>query len=285
MSFLLSAFSSIFDALAGRVAVAVILSAIVLALGIAAFRVVTVRRAERKIVNRPRRTMTPEDWRRLNELEAELGWELSEVPASAKTPPATAGKARKAAEPACRCSDSGFGPGSLIHAVPGTAYCRKCGRTFETGKDAEEQDQWQRKHAIGLMLAARVDEEVIRAGTFTASGFDVGAAAALSGSGTLSAPARVRATLPPALREATIATMKTGRTYYTVPWAMRADEDGSMWLCPDYSAYAMPGGTVSMRVERHADGYHAWLVPGETYAPRALSRRQLVPVSVLEGER
>lgn len=57
-------------------------------------------RAEERELSRPR--MTPEDYRRLREMEAELGWELSEMPASA---PAPAPPARKSALPAaCECT-------------------------------------------------------------------------------------------------------------------------------------------------------------------------------------
>jgi hypothetical protein len=46
-------------------------------------RIGTLRAREREL-NRPR--MTPEDYRRLREMEIELGWEPSEVPASALAP-------------------------------------------------------------------------------------------------------------------------------------------------------------------------------------------------------
>ena len=47
-------------------------------------RLIRSLRLQERELNRPR--MTPEDWRQLRELEAELGWELSELPASMAKP-------------------------------------------------------------------------------------------------------------------------------------------------------------------------------------------------------
>jgi hypothetical protein len=68
------------------------------------------------------------------------------------------------------------------------------------------------------------------------------------------------------LTTSTLAHMRTGETRYTMPWAMWVDYDLNCWLHPEYPAELQPGGTVSMRVERHEDGYHVF--PGnETYQP------------------
>jgi hypothetical protein len=91
-----------------------------------------------------------------------------------------------------------------------------------------------------------------------------------------------QARLAAALCETTIARMEPGRTYYTVPWAMRADTEGRLWLYPGHTADVRRCGAVEMRVERREDGYHVWPAPGRDYAPGAVSG-EFIPVAALEG--
>jgi hypothetical protein len=97
-------------------------------------------------------------------------------------------------------------------------------------------------------------------------------------------PLPPQARLPAASRECTIATMEPGRTYWTVPWAMQADEDGRMWLRPGYTAWKCPGGTAAMRIELREDGHHVWPVRHHGYTLEPLGTQQFIPVAVLEGE-
>jgi hypothetical protein len=89
-------------------------------------------------------------------------------------------------------------------------------------------------------------------------------------------------------RRAALSAMRPGRVRYTVPWAMWADLDGSLWLHPDYGSTSQPQGTSSMRVEVRDDGYHVWPPRGEDYKPQAEAgyvgspSRQFIPVAVLE---
>lgn len=97
-----------------------------------------------------------------------------------------------------------------------------------------------------------------------------------------------QARLPEELRDtAKIANMEAGQVRYTVPWAMKADLDGALWLRPDYLASERPGGTVEMRIERRGDGYHVWPVPGYRYSPDGAhpAGGPYIPVAVLEGFR
>jgi hypothetical protein len=93
-----------------------------------------------------------------------------------------------------------------------------------------------------------------------------------------------QASLPAELSETTIAAMEPGRPYYAVPWAMRSDDGGRMWLNPRYTAHDRPGGTASMRMELREDGYHVWPVPGEAYKPGTVNPQELVPVARLRGK-
>ena len=94
--------------------------------------------------------------------------------------------------------------------------------------------------------------------------------------------ARSRAEMP-------IAAMRSGRARYTVPWAMRADDEGRMWLHPDYGTTSQAQGTSSMRIELRGDGYHVWPPPGESYAPQAEAgyvgtpSRPFLPVAAVSG--
>lgn len=76
------------------------------------------------------------------------------------------------------------------------------------------------------------------------------------------------ATLPDEAISHTISAMAVGEVAYTTPWGMWVDLEGRGWLHPDYTASPSAMGTVRMRVERRDDGYHVWLVPGETYTPQ-----------------
>jgi hypothetical protein len=121
-------------------------AAVVFVLGVVAFQTVVIRRMEaksgqhyplaepvlRRIAHRPRRIMTPDDYKRLRELEAELGWEPSEplVPAAGRpSRDATAPVAAPVPPSYCACAEP-----SLVEvrapesAVPPAAYCGRCGR-------------------------------------------------------------------------------------------------------------------------------------------------------------
>jgi hypothetical protein len=78
---------------------AVVLFAVSIALTTARIRIM--RRQERGLREPARPRMTPEDWRRLREMEIGLGWEPSETPADAAEP---ARPARRTDPPAgCEC--------------------------------------------------------------------------------------------------------------------------------------------------------------------------------------
>ena len=64
-----------------------------------------------------------------------------------------------------------------------------------------------------------------------------------------------QAILPARLRERTLADLDVDESAYTVPWAMKADLDGNLWLSTHFSANKRPGGTVSMLVARTRDGW------------------------------
>lgn len=164
----------------------------------------------RRIACRPR--MTPEDYRQLRELEADLGWEPSEPCAPVKVPV----------------------PSAL--RPPGRQPARS-------------------KYLYGSVWST-------------------------SGSRAIPAAARVRTER----QEPTIAEMERGQARYTVPWAMRADLGGGLWLHPRYTVHDRPGGTASMRVELRGDGYHVWSVAGEEYAPGGGIGADFLPVAVLEGK-
>ena len=99
--------------------------------------------------------------------------------------------------------------------------------------------------------------------------------------------ARRQATLPENLEGPTIATMATGETAYTVPWAMWVDNDRHCWLQPAFPAESEPGGTVQMRVELQRDGYHVWPTTGHRYSPEeepgivTTERPEYIPVAEL----
>ncbi|HEY5988233.1 MAG TPA: hypothetical protein VIV12_17935 [Streptosporangiaceae bacterium] len=97
-----------------------------------------------------------------------------------------------------------------------------------------------------------------------------------------------QARLPRNWEQPTIATMEFGQTLYTVPWAMRADEDRQLWLHPDFPTENAPQGTVMMRVELRDDGYHVWPVSNHSYQPAPAvfagkTSQPFIPVAVLHG--
>lgn len=64
----------------------------------------------------------------------------------------------------------------------------------------------------------------------------------------------------------TIAGMREGESAWVVPWAMDVDTDRRCTLRADYGISDRPGGTVSMRIERRADGFHVWLPDDVTWS-------------------
>jgi hypothetical protein len=282
IALLLAAFSALALAaftLAGFLA-APILSALVIGCLMVAVKqtrlIGTMRHLEREL-SRPR--MTAEDYRHLREMETELGWELSEVPAT------EAGLPAERTPPACQCGKSageharewdeqviasqGIPPARAATA----AISRECG----CGPSGAACGPCWWRAAEHFAALARVGREHCISFCPICQDFDRNAREAAAGA--------VQARLPAAIREATVATMEPGRPYWTVPWAMLADEDGRLWLRPGYTAWDRPGGTARMRMELREDGYHVWPVPGETYTPEALGSQQFMPVAVLEGER
>lgn len=61
-----------------------------------------------------------------------------------------------------------------------------------------------------------------------------------------------------------IADAAKGRIYYTVPWAMRADREGRLWLNSEFPLRVNSFGAFSMRFERRDDGYHVWANAGSS---------------------
>lgn len=96
-------------------------------------RIGTMERREREL-SRPR--MTPEDYRRLREMEAELGWELSEVPASAEVPQAKAPE-RLTSAGIVWAGPALSGTGSLYAKARLTAC--DCGECDDAAREWDEQ--------------------------------------------------------------------------------------------------------------------------------------------------
>lgn len=82
-------------------------------------------------------------------------------------------------------------------------------------------------------------------------------------------PGQGSTTLPDSHKERNLSDMKVGETAYTTPWGMWVDLRKHAWLHPEYPAAAHQMGTIEMKVQRKADGYYVWLVPGEDYTPRS----------------
>jgi hypothetical protein len=248
-------------------------------------------RALRRLASRPRRVMTPDDYKRLRELEAELGWEPGEAP-EGRTSPAQVTGTLTASGDAFSATAALSGTGSLSAKARKSPACH-CGKSAE--EHAREWDE-QVSASQGIPPARLTDGEVkdateaaqhfaqlARVGRERCVGFcpicqDSGRNAREATAGS------VQARLPEKSREATLATMEPGCRRYTVPWAMRADKDGRMWLNLNYQAHGSPGGTVSMRVERREDGYHVWPARHYGYALEAFDVRPLMPVAALEGD-
>ena len=96
-----------------------------------------------------------------------------------------------------------------------------------------------------------------------------------------------QASLPENLEEATIDSMTTGQSAYTLPWGMWVDTERHCWLHPKYPISDKPHGTREMRIELKEDGYHVWTPPGETWSPQrepgfiSPADTQYIPVAVL----
>lgn len=78
-----------------------------------------------------------------------------------------------------------------------------------------------------------------------------------------------QATLPDGRDEDTIDRMKVGESGFVVPWGMWVDLERRCWLHPKYQIRSQAGGTVKMRVERRADGFHVWLPRVSSWTPTA----------------
>ena len=62
--------------------------------------------------------------------------------------------------------------------------------------------------------------------------------------------------LPTHLHRHTLADLRVGQSTWTVPWAMYAEPDGTLYLNGNYSLHSdAPGGTVQMQVLRGPDGF------------------------------
>jgi hypothetical protein len=83
----------------------------------------------------------------------------------------------------------------------------------------------------------------------------------------------------------TIGAMAIGQTAYTPDWAMWEDTKHRFWLDAQYMVCQSAQGTLDMRVEHRADGYHAWPPAGATYLPEGCepdsgqSGRMFIPVT------
>jgi|WetSurMetagenome_2_1015567.scaffolds.fasta_scaffold371585_2 hypothetical protein len=60
----------------------------------------------------------------------------------------------------------------------------------------------------------------------------------------------MRAKLPPSLEEVNLKSLCNGMSVYVVPWAMYAEEDGSLYLNGNYTFSPRPGGTENMKVTK-----------------------------------
>lgn len=93
-----------------------------------------------------------------------------------------------------------------------------------------------------------------------------------------------QARLPKARRQKEIKDLATHEVGFTVPWAMSADDAGLLWLNPNYSIHAAPGGTVTMKVVRDAEGDYVVDVSGcKYYQWTARGIGEGIPVAVCIG--
>jgi len=65
----------------------------------------------------------------------------------------------------------------------------------------------------------------------------------------------MNARLPDELVQCGIKDMIEGEVGWTVPWAMYADYDGSLWLNGSYTLQENPGGTVEMMISKKYNQY------------------------------
>jgi hypothetical protein len=56
--------------------------------------------------------------------------------------------------------------------------------------------------------------------------------------------------LPEEMEEVGLKDLLEGDVVYTVPWAMYAEEDGSLWLHGGYNFEYSPKGTLEMKVSK-----------------------------------
>lgn len=98
-----------------------------------------------------------------------------------------------------------------------------------------------------------------------------------------------QAKLPKRLIKPSVKDMQVGQHAFITPWGMWVDDQKRCWLHPDYTIHDSEGGTVTLRIERRADGFHvhaprgyAWpLEKGPGYASPADT--QYIPVKKLHG--
>lgn len=64
-----------------------------------------------------------------------------------------------------------------------------------------------------------------------------------------------QAVLPDHLKQKTLFDLNVDESAYTVPWAMKADLDGNLWLSTHFGVSNSPHGTVSMLVSRTKSGW------------------------------
>lgn len=87
--------------------------------------------------------------------------------------------------------------------------------------------------------------------------------------------------LPEDRLQRTIASLREGESAWVVPWAMSVDVDRRCTLKADFGISDRPGGTVAMRVERRADGFHVWIPDDATWS---VGSRADLPVVALHGD-
>jgi hypothetical protein len=93
-----------------------------------------------------------------------------------------------------------------------------------------------------------------------------------------------RARLPEDRLERTISSLREGESAWVVPWAMTVDSNRRCALKASYGISDRPGGTVSMRIERGAEGFHVWLPEDATWSVGEATDG-LPVIALHEGER
>ena len=73
----------------------------------------------------------------------------------------------------------------------------------------------------------------------------------------------------------TIADMTPGDIGFTVPWAMRRDKDGKLWMIGKFRVYFEPNPADDsvMLIEYHGNGWHVWPPEGQPYEKHAMPPR------------